>query len=169
MAYEEWQNIGQKTILSRHRSRLLQNTMASYAANTSTGLVTKSTSSPLRDIVDWPQNSRDGFNMTSVNTVVNAYAAQTTRMLAELGIADQASVSESIVKAMDRYLFDAARGRYCDGVCATTNHTALHASAFPLAFDLVPSERVATAVEWVRKRGMYVTTQQWLAGTVSLI
>ena len=154
MAYSEWQNLGQKTILSRHRSRLLQNTMASYAANTSTGLVTKSTSSPLRDIVDWPQNSRDGFNMTAVNTVVNAYAAQTTRMLAELGIADQVSVSESIVKAMDRYLFDAARGRYCDGVCATTNHTALHASAFPLAFDLVPSERVATAVAWVRKRGM---------------
>ena len=55
---------------------------------------------------------------------------------------------------MDRYLFDAARGRYCDGVCATTNHTALHASAFPLAFDLVPSERVATAIQWVRRRGM---------------
>jgi hypothetical protein len=56
-------------------------------------------------------NSRDGYVFTRVNTVVNAYAAQTTAMLAEMGIGGQQQLSKTIVDAMQVYLFDSSKGR----------------------------------------------------------
>lgn len=145
---------GQTVILSKRLPILVQNTYARFQSVT-TGLVTKPNSSfPSRDIVDWPENSRDGFVFTGVNTVVNSYAAQTTAMLGQLGLSTQNATSRGIVNGMDMYLFDRARGRYCDGLCTETNHTSLHANIFPLAFKLVPSERVGSVVRWVRERGM---------------
>ena len=38
-----------------------------------------------KDIIDWPQDSRDGYDMTPVTTVVNAFAAGSLRALAEVG------------------------------------------------------------------------------------
>jgi hypothetical protein len=113
------------------------------------GLVTK-------DIVDWPMQSRDGYVFTNVNTVVNSYAVLATRMLAEMGVGGEAAKSARIQSAMDTFLYNRTNGRYCDGNCADANasHTSLHASIFPLAFDLVPAERVGQTVEWVRTRGM---------------
>ena len=59
---------------------------------------------------------------------------------------------------MDALLFDPSLGRYCDGLCSdvahNANHTALHASIFPLAFDLVAAARVDSTVRWIRRRGM---------------
>lgn len=56
------------------------------------------------------------------------------------------------------YLCSLAQGRYCDGACTNVgegaNHTSLHASAFPLAFKLVPGERIGSTVKWLRERGM---------------
>ena len=148
MAYFDWLATGQKTILERHQDLLAFNTYA-YLINRTTALVTKpSPDLPTRDIVDWPENSRDGYVFTRVNTVVNSYAAQTTRMLAQLGVREMATTSESLVVAMNAALFSSTQGRYCDGVCADANHTSLHASMFPLAFKLVPPERMTSVVEW---------------------
>ena len=154
MAYLDWLTTGERVILDRNQPLMIENTYARFQ-NDTTGLITKpSPDLPSRDIVDWPQNSRDGFVFTRVNTVVNSYAAQTTAMLSRLGVAMQDVASQKIVKGMDAFLFDSETGRYCDGVCSDTNHTALHASIFPLAFKLVPSDRVGSVVRWVRERGM---------------
>ena len=154
MAHLDWLTTGQAVIPSKRQPALIQNTYARFQSKT-TGLITKPNSSfPSTDIVDWPQNSRDGFVFTGINTVVNSYAAQTTAMLGQLGLPMQDTTSRSIVNAMDVYLFDRERGRYCDGLCSETNHTSLHANIFPLAFNLVPSERVGSVVRWVRERGM---------------
>ena len=68
MAYADWLATGQTTILDRHQEQLAINTYA-YLINRTTGLVTKpSPDLPTRDIVDWPQNSRDGYVFTTVNT-----------------------------------------------------------------------------------------------------
>jgi hypothetical protein len=48
--------------------------------------------------------------------------------------------------------FDAKAGAYRDG--EGTNHTAQHASLFPLAFGLVPPEHVPAVAAAVGKRGM---------------
>lgn len=42
----------------------------------------------VRDIVDWPSDTRDGYVMTNINTVVNAYAFASVSSLAELAKAD---------------------------------------------------------------------------------
>jgi hypothetical protein len=174
MAHIDWTFTGQTVLLDRFSAVLQANTYSRFIDN-STGLVTKpSPELPTRDIVDWPANSRDGYVFTRVNTVVNSYAAQTNGMLGAMGVAGATAKSETIRSAMDAYLFDRSRGRYCDGRCPsadrppppaaaeaaaaaagrfgagdsggqalapapapfpnTTNHTALHATIFPLAF-----------------------------------
>ena len=55
-------------------------------------------------------------------------------------------------RAIDEKLFDAERGVYVDG--EGTAHASLHANMFPLALGLVPEERVASVVEFVKSRGM---------------
>ena len=37
-----------------------------------------------RDIIDWPESSRDQYQMTNITTVINAYTVQSLRALAML-------------------------------------------------------------------------------------
>jgi alpha-L-rhamnosidase len=53
---------------------------------------------------------------------------------------------------MQTQLFDSQLGIYRDGV--GTDHTAQHATLFPLAFDLVPEDKRAGAVDWLYGGGM---------------
>ena len=59
--------------------------------NPSTGLVDFTTCSRFppgaatKDVIDWPQNSRDGYDMTPITTVINAFAVGSLRALAEVG------------------------------------------------------------------------------------
>jgi hypothetical protein len=73
-------------------------------------------------------------------------------MLGQLGVDGMADTSASLVRAMNARLFSSTERRYCDGVCSNTaahaDHTSLHASMFPLAFQLVPPEQMASVVEW---------------------
>lgn len=114
----------------------------------------------LRDIVDWPAGERDGFRMSPVNTVVNAFHYRTLVLMAEMaqaiGRADDAEAMKREAKrvqaAFNQKLFDAVRGVYVDG--EGIDHASLHANLFPLAFGLVPNERRSTVVAFIRSRGM---------------
>jgi hypothetical protein len=54
--------------------------------------------------------------------------------------------------AFNAKLFDPKTGLYVDGEGAT--HSALHANVFPLAFGLVPAERKAAVLTFIKSRGM---------------
>ena len=115
---------------------------------------------PRRDIVDWPAHDRDGYVMLPVNTVVNAFHYRALvlmrRISAALGrTADAARFREAARTTYDTLnakLFDEATGLYVDGEGAA--HSALHANMFPLAFGLVPAERMPAVASFVRGRGM---------------
>ena len=49
-----------------------------------TGGINRTPETQLRDIVDWPSNSRDGYVLEPVNTVVSAYLAGNLEALAQL-------------------------------------------------------------------------------------
>lgn len=56
---------------------------------------------------------------------------------------------------LDRFnkvFFDKKLGRYVDG--DTTKHASLHANMFPVAFGMVPSDKIEGVVEYIRSRQM---------------
>jgi len=114
----------------------------------------------IRDIVDWPLAERDGNEMKPVNTVVNAFhclALQRMSLISEaLGkSADAASFRAAASKtlaSLNTKLVDPATGLYVDG--EGSSHTSLHANMFPLAFGLVPPDRVAKVTAFVKSKNM---------------
>ena len=112
------------------------------------------------DLVDWPEGERDGFVLTQVNTVINAFHLRTLAMMTELARAlhrdadadKYAALEQTAHAAFQARLFDPQLGLYRDG--EDTPHTSFHANLFPLAFGLVPPDRRACVTDWLEKRGM---------------
>ena len=116
--------------------------------------------SKLRDIVDWPAGERDGYVMSPVNTVVNAFHFRTLVQMSEiagaLGRQDDeklfAREASRVREAFNAKLFDAERGVYVDG--ENLSHASLHANLFALAFGLVPEDRKPRVIKFIKSRGM---------------
>jgi alpha-L-rhamnosidase len=67
-------------------------------------------------------------------------------------VARYEAMATKAVEAFNEKLFDASTGRYVDGVGAS--HSSLHSNMLPLAFGLVPADRRASVVAFVKSRGM---------------
>lgn len=114
----------------------------------------------IRDIVDWPVNERDGYDMADVNTVVNAFHYINLKLMADIaGVlgkqTDSIEFSQKsmlVKKTINEKLFDKTKGIYIDGEHST--HSSLHANMFPLVFGLVPKEHLKTVVKFVKSKGM---------------
>ena len=114
----------------------------------------------VRDIVDWPQVERDGFEMLPVNSVVNAMYYRALRCLARIAEslgrnADAtrfAAMAGVVREAFAASLVDSATGLVVDGEGSA--HSSLHANAFALASGVLAEERVPAVVEHIRSRGM---------------
>ena len=112
------------------------------------------------DIVDWPQKERDGFVFTEINTVVNAFHIEALKQMAEMARAigknEDADAFEARVKlakaAFQKTLFDESAGLYRDGV--GTDHSSIHANFFPLAFGLVPDDKIDGVIKWLEQKKM---------------
>jgi len=58
-----------------------------------------------RDIIDWPEDSRDGYVMTNVTTVINAFAVGGLRALAQLApVIDRAGDAQQLMVGWFRVL-----------------------------------------------------------------
>jgi hypothetical protein len=120
-----------------------------------------------KDIIDWPANERDGYDMKPpVKTVVTAFHHRALVLLEKIAIhlgksADArefAAMAEQTRKAVNEHLWDEARGCYRDGLDPrggqASEHASAHANFFPLALGLVPEDRVSRVAEYVKRRGM---------------
>jgi len=132
----------------------------------------------MTDIVDWPpgapapgeraasyrsntpEGERDGYAFSDINTVVNAFHYRSLLALAEIAEAlgkdaehaDLAARARKVYASFNEKLFDAERGVYVDG--EGVDHASLHANMFPLAFGLVPADRVQGVVRHIESREM---------------
>jgi len=72
------------------------------------------------------------------------------------GKADDAAryqaLADQLREGMNKHLYDPATGRFKDG--RDTNHTSLHASAFPLGLGAVNPENIDKVADYVESRGM---------------
>ncbi|NNE78268.1 MAG: DUF4976 domain-containing protein, partial [Pricia sp.] len=123
-----------------------------------------------RDIVDWPPSGwggdpnvmgeRDGFVFMPYNTVVNSFYYQNMRIMAKfaqiMGKTEEAIEFElravMAKKAINEKLFNKEKGAYVDG--EGTDHSSIHANMLPLAFNIVPEDRIESVVEFIKSRGM---------------
>jgi hypothetical protein len=112
------------------------------------------------DIVDWPQKERDGYVFTEINTVVNAFHIKAIQQMADLARAigrdEDAEAFEAraelALASFQDTLFDETAGIYRDGV--GTDHSSMHANFIPLAFGLVPDDKLAGVIAWLEQREM---------------
>ena len=122
-------------------------------------------------IVDWPDAERDGYNDgqpapgdkrqigPEIHTVASAFYYHALREMAVLARAlkkwddarDLEAAAARIYDSFQRVFFDPSRGIYLDGEGCT--HASLHANMFPLAFGLVPTERVSGVADLSRYAG----------------
>ncbi len=115
---------------------------------------------PIRDIVDWPPDMRDGYVMRPINTVVNAFHYRSmvlmSRIAAALGHKRDARYFSArarlIRRTMNRLLINPATGLYVDGI--GTTHSAIQANLFPLAFGIPPRADRAHIADFLVKQGM---------------
>ncbi|MGY5766054.1 alpha-L-rhamnosidase-related protein [Brachybacterium sp. DNPG3] len=111
------------------------------------------------DLVDWPETCRDGYILTPVNTVLNAFQAAAHEALAKIGTAleesdvaaHHAGVAARLRAGVEEHLVR-PDGTYRDGL--GTDHSAQHANAVPAALGLVPAERADAVAEALAAGGM---------------
>ncbi|SMP78287.1 protein of unknown function [Neorhodopirellula lusitana] len=159
MAHAEWMYSGDDQWLKQRYESLKSKTLLDRSAGD--GLVRSSELDQKRtDIVDWPQKERDKYVFTEVNTVVNAFHIKAMTQMAEMAHAvgkdDDAAVFEKRVElareSFQKTLFDEDAGIYRDGV--GTDHSSIHANFFPLAFGLVPADKMDGVRSWLNKQDM---------------
>jgi hypothetical protein len=114
----------------------------------------------IRDIVDWPEGERDGYEMKAINTVVNAFYYRNLVLMSEIAgflnkPEDSAFFYERSVrvrKVIQEKLLDRRTGLFVDG--ENSQHSSLHANLFPLAFGLVPEGYRDRVISFIKSRGM---------------
>lgn len=156
MAWADYMYTGDKeSLVQNYRVLKSEKTLEQYAR--SDGLLN---TKGLKDIVDWPRGERDDFDFREVNAVVNAFYYRTLVEMADLAnalgrkrdAAEYRKKAAAVRTALNNVFFDQQRGVYVDG--EGSEHASLHANMMPLAFDLVPEDRIQRVADYVASRGM---------------
>ena len=181
MAWADYLYTGDTDSIAHYYEDLKAKTLLALARedgliSTRTGLVTDEVlrsihfKRRLRDIVDWPHGNilglkggygeTDDFEFKPINTVVNAFHHRALVLMSRIAEAldkgeDARQFSDAatrVRRSINQKLLDRDKGIYVDG--EGSDHSALHANMFPLAFGLVPDEHVASVAEFIKSRGM---------------
>ena len=113
---------------------------------------------PIRDLVDWPQSERDGYEMGTVNLVPNCWhymalcrMAEIARLLnkeeealfyGEMAARSRKAIRKSFLK----------KGLFVDN--PQSEHTALHSCIFPVLWGLAEEEEKQKSLELLQTKGM---------------
>lgn len=103
----------------------------------------------IRDIVDWPQTERDGYDFGTVNFVPNAFLYGALLTMAELtGKHEYLSRAAALRKAIRSHFM--VQGRFVDSKGSV--HTALHTAFFALRFGLAEPEEEEALKALIKER-----------------
>ncbi len=159
MAWADYLHTGNAEALAANYASLTNQLFLSRE-RASDGLFIGWLSGTPHDIVDWPAGERDGYVLTTNNTVVNAFHYKALRLMSEiatvLGKAADATNfagrADRLQTAFNSVFWNAASNLYRDG--ETTSHISAHANFFPMAFGLVPGNRQASVLSYLKAKRM---------------
>jgi len=168
-AWDDYLHTRDRRLLEARYDRLAVKTLRDLARDD--GLIDASRQTPellaalrldtsLKIVVDWPPVERDGHRITPVDAVANAFHYRAVVLMGRIADAvgrpaEAADWNRRADRIRGRYhevFFDPRTGRYRDG--EGVEHGSLHASLFPLAFDLVPEPHRQQLRGWLRERGL---------------
>ena len=162
IAWADWMWTGDTQSLARWYNVLCTQKLNADGKVRADGLLVTGAGMPngTRDIVDWPECERDGFVMTDVNAVVNAFRCRNLREMAAIAEVLKktddarrfAAEAERMKVAFGKAFYRPAMGLYADG--ETTDHASLHANAVALAFGLVPTGRQRKVADFLEAKGL---------------
>ncbi|NND69052.1 MAG: family 78 glycoside hydrolase catalytic domain, partial [Halioglobus sp.] len=159
MAHADWMHTGDTQWLAARYESLKPKLLLDRVGPD--GLVTSNKAQRKKgDLVDWPPAERDNYVFTETNTVVNAFFLRGLQLMSELAAdlgeeedaATYTAIRQRAHETFQEKLFSDEKQRYRDGT--DTDHTSLHASLFPLAFDLTQEAHHRPLVAWLSSRGM---------------
>jgi alpha-L-rhamnosidase len=112
------------------------------------------------DIIDWPTTERDGYVQVSYSSVINAFHYRDLRLMARIATvlgktADATNFTaraDQIQTAFNSVFWNTSSNLYQDGEGST--HISAHGNFFPMAFGLVPSNRVASVMSYLKTKRM---------------
>ena len=113
--------------------------------------------SSCRDIIDWPEDTRDGYVLSDVSTVINAFAIAGLRAMAimarESGYENRTYDEEAseLQEGMRNILWNSPNGTFFDGEERT--HTAWHAQTIPLWVGNIVND-TKHMFEFLKSKGM---------------
>lgn len=159
MAWQDYMYTGNTRSLLRYYDRLKHDKLM-MAPLDENGLVMNAGADTLRDIVDWPQGERDGYELKKVNVVTNAFYYVSLKMMASLANAlgksrDRDAFiarAKAIGSKIQELFFDRQKGLYRDAL--GSDHASLHGNMFPLAFGLVPDSCKSKITAFIKERKM---------------
>ena len=105
----------------------------------------------LRDIIDWPEHDRDGYELSECNFVPNAYYHGALTAMYELTGDESFRRRAAEVRRTLREKF------FREGVPVDSlgsSHTSLHSAVFALRFGIAEETEIPRLAEFVRSRGM---------------
>jgi len=159
-AWTDYLWTGDASFLAANYAALQTKTLDKYAR--ADGLINPTGTGISQDtpVVDWPYQYRDGYDVGSYPSSVNAQRYRALVLMGKIASAlgktsDATKYSNQAKTVYDSFqtaYFDASQGTYFDSLVST--HFALHASAYPLASGIVPAEKVASVANHVKSRGM---------------
>ena len=170
MAWQDYLHTGHADLLATHYDTLKAKTLWRLAR--ADGLISTPADplppdvaqsiniAKIRDVVDWPGGERDGYVLSPINTVVNAFHFKALSVMARIAAAlgrepdaqDFLRRAERVRDAINTVLFNPASGLYLDG--EGVDHSSQHANFFPLAMGIVPDNRQPAVVAFLIRKGM---------------
>ena len=113
----------------------------------------------LKDIVDWPVSSRDGYIMTNISNVINSYAIGGLKALLKLEYTQEKEEQvNQMIQAMNTLCMNGTTQLYTDGYdnmhAITLNHSSFHANIFPVAFNLTNVSNWPAILQFLTHKGM---------------
>jgi len=100
----------------------------------------------VRDITDWPADARDGYQMSDIGSVINAYFVACMKAMSTLAGAVGKTAEQqhyeaqgnATAEAMRKTMLDSSSGLFTDTVQG--NHSAWHSQVFSLWAGVAPRE-----------------------------
>lgn len=115
------------------------------------------------NLVDWPENLRDGYDFVlsrpivapGCHNVINALFIGAAKTLAEMETILGYPVTYDWKRLRDVYVrafFRPQEGLFADSTCS--DHAAVHSNIYPLYFGLVPEEAIDRIVKFLMEKGL---------------
>jgi len=161
MAWQDYLYTGNADSLEAHYEVLQSNTLEAFLNDDYLVEKPENAGSPWgRDLIDWPNALRDGYQFSQVNTVINTFNYRAIALLGQiagvLGREDDAAryteLAGKLQEAINAHFYDADQGAFRDG--KGIDHHALHASIFPVALGAAREANLAQLAEHIFGRGM---------------